>query len=196
MLREFPDASLQVLHVVGEALSLRRKGIDARAGIRLRFLHAFLNFRKRRAEMAEHSHEFFGCEMRESILGGKSVWASPREATQSICGCNFENLLFCIRGERIRVALSRAAGDSLESLPLVDRDWHDFILQAGARIQGANRAQRVEKFLNQAIQGRILDSPDRFARVGITRVDENGCCWLMLDSLFPGPKEEWLEELR
>jgi hypothetical protein len=149
----------------------------------------------RRAEKAEHLHEFFGCKMRESILGGKSVWASPREATRSICGCNFENLLFRIRGERIRVALSRAAGDSLESLPLVDRDWHGFILQAGAGIQGANRAQRVEKFLNQTIQGRILDSADRFARVGITRVDENGCCWLMLDSLFPGPRTEWLEEL-
>lgn len=149
----------------------------------------------RRAEVAGGLCEFFGCEMRESILGGKALWAAPREAKRSICGSHFDNFRFRVLGEKIRVALSRATGEALESLPLVDRDWHEFIRQAGQRMRGANPRQRVEKFLNQALHGRILDSPDHFARIGITRVDENGCCWLMLDSLFPGPRKEWLDDL-
>ena len=80
-------------------------------------------------------------------------------------------------------------------MPLVDRDWYEFILLARARISGADSRQRVEQFLNHTLHQRMLESADNFARIGIARADENGCCWLMLDSLFPGPRKEWLEEV-
>ena len=151
--------------------------------------------RLRHAEIAAGLPEFFGCELRASLYGGKAIWVHPREASRSICGCEFENYSFRIIGGRIRVALSLPQGDSLESLPLVDRDWYEFILLARARIGGADARVRVEQFLNEKLHPCILHSADSFARVGIARPDETGCCWLMLDSLFPGPRKEWLEEL-
>ena len=149
----------------------------------------------RRAEVASDPDGLFGCGMRPSAQGGNSVWAHPSEAQRSICGLSFDKLRFRLFPESIRVALSCSSGESLRSLPLVDRDWREFLRQASERLTGANRGQRMEKFLNGALLDRILVSPDHFARIGITRVDENGCCWLMLDSLFPGPTKEWLEEL-
>ena len=45
LLRQFPHARLNILHVVGKALRLRGHGVDARAGIGLHFLHGFLDER-------------------------------------------------------------------------------------------------------------------------------------------------------
>ncbi len=149
----------------------------------------------RRAEVAEDLPHLFGCGMRPSAQGGSAVWAHPSEARRSICGLSFDKLRFRLYPESVRAALSCASGESLRSLPLVDRDWREFLRQASGQLSGANRGQRMEKFLNGPLLDRLLDSPDRFARIGITRADENGCCWLMLDSLFPGPRPEWLEEV-
>jgi hypothetical protein len=150
----------------------------------------------RRAEMARGLDDLYSCSMRPSGQGGDAVWAHPFEAQRSICGLSFDKLRFRLFPQSVRVALSCSSGDSLRSLPLVDRDWREFLAQACERLTGANRGQRLEKFLNGRLLDRILDSEDHFARIGITRADENGCCWLMLDSLFPGPKKEWLEELQ
>lgn len=149
----------------------------------------------RRAEVASNLDHLFGCSMRPSAQGGDAVWAPPSEAQRSICGLSFDKLRFRLFPQSVRVALSSSSGEALRSLPLVDRDWREFLGQASQRLTGANRGQRMEKFLNGRLLDRILDSADHFARIGITRADENGCCWLMLDSLFPGPNKEWLEEL-
>src|ERR1700693_1315057 len=149
-----------------------------------------------RGEVTSDLKDLFGGTLRPNRQGGDAVWAPPHQATRSICGFSFENLGFRYRGGRIRISLASHSGAALRSLPLVDRDWGQFVRQAFSRLRGANRGQRLQSFLNGEPVQEILNCQYHFARIGIARVDERGCCWLMLDSLFPGPKKEWLEELR
>lgn len=148
-----------------------------------------------RGEVATQLKDLFGCSLSPSRQGGDAVWVAPHEATRSVCGFPFENLGFRVRGERIRLSLASSSGESLRSLPLVDRDWRQFVRRAFRLLRGANRGQRLQTFLNRKPTQEILNSQYRLARIGIARVDQRGCCWLMLDSLFPGPKKEWLEDL-
>lgn len=117
------------------------------------------------------------------------------EARRSICGGTFESIRFQVYGKNVRAELLWSSGGVLRSLPLVDRDWRLFFDQAQDLIRGANRAQRFRGFLDSRVRPTILDSPSRFARIGIIRGDEQERCWLMLDSLFPSPKQAWLEYL-
>ncbi|PYV18962.1 MAG: hypothetical protein DMG21_03335 [Acidobacteria bacterium] len=49
--------------------------------------------------------------------------------------------------------------------------------------------------LNGGIRKRVLESPNRFARIGLAGAKEGEeKCWLMLDSLFPQPEESWLAQ--
>ena len=191
---EIIEFQLQTTVVARPHIEDRKSSGDlgTRAGVSETELVSYL----RRAEVADDLQHLFGCSMRPSAQGGNAVWADPSEAHRSICGLSFDKLRFRLFPESVRAALSCASGESLRSLPLVDRDWREFLRQATGRLSGANRGQRLEKFLNGPLLDRMQESPDRFARIGITRADENGCCWLMLDSLFPGPKKEWLEELQ
>ncbi len=149
----------------------------------------------RKAEVAPQLKDFFGCELHESPAGGNAVWAQPSEASRSICGGEFDNIRFHIYWDKLQVDLSRSSGEALRGLPLVDRDWNEFVEQTVRRMWGANPGQRLQKFLNSRMQPRILKSPERFARIGLTRALE-GRCWLMLDSLFPQPRSEWFEDLK
>ena len=59
--------------------------------------------------------------------------------------------------------------------------------------RGANRLPRLERFLNSNFHYKIMSCPHHFIRLGLTR-PYNGLCWLMLDTLFPLPQKDWLEE--
>ena len=83
------------------------------------------------------------------------------------------------------------SGEVARDLPVVDRDWLDFTDAAENR--GANRAARLERFLNSQFQYKIMSCPHHFVRIGLTRPYRE-VCWLMLDTLFPIPKADWLEE--
>ena len=150
----------------------------------------------RQAELAETVKDLFGCNVHESPRGGAAVWIQPAEAIRSICGASFENVRFRIVGDRLRAALALPSGEALRSLPVVDREWNEFAEEVLRQTQGANQLQRVERFLNRTMQEKLLHSPVLFARIGLTRPDADGHCWLMLDSLFPEPQEEWLSDLQ
>src|SRR2546428_3248082 len=77
--------------------------------------------------------------------------------------------------------------ESLSSLPVVDRDWNKFLQQVAERLGKVNIGSRSQKFLNGTIRNALLDSPNRFARIGLARA-QGDQCWLMLDSLFPDRK--------
>jgi hypothetical protein len=149
----------------------------------------------RLAEVADQVEQLFGCEVRESPRGGPSVWVEPKEAKRSICGSRFDNIHFQVYPNRIRVSLSLPSGETLRGLPLVDRDWNGFAKQCVERIGGTHARDELEQFLNSEIRGLILDGSRGFARIGLPRPDDKGCCWLMLDSLFPLPQSAWLDDL-
>jgi hypothetical protein len=85
------------------------------------------------------------------------------------------------------------SGEVLRDLPAVDDDWRNFVDAALAPDRGANRLPRLERFLNSNFHYKIMSCPHHFIRLGLTR-PYNGLCWLMLDTLFPLPQKEWLEE--
>jgi hypothetical protein len=152
----------------------------------------------RNAEMAGSLKEMFGCQVRPSRASGESFYVLPGEAQRSISGCEIVSVKFSFRyyPPTVRAALALKSGETLVSLPLVDRDWHQFIgrieQQIGAQPQAAARLQEI---FDSFVLAHITPSPMRFARIGITRPDPKGSCWLMLDSLFPLPKSEWLQKL-
>jgi hypothetical protein len=148
----------------------------------------------RKADWAVRLEELFGCPLLPSPHGGPCAWVEPNTAVRSICGCDFINLAFRVFPDRLRADLAWGSGEVLRSLPVVDRDWNRFVEEALRRMQGANRIQRMEHFLNAVVGPLVLDSPNRLARIGLPRPKE-GRCWLMLDSLFPQLREEWLEGL-
>ncbi len=79
-------------------------------------------------------------------------------------------------------------------LPIVDRDWRGFIDRLIQRIEGANHLTRIKRFLNGSVKARLLDHPSRFLRLGLSRPYKERW-WLMLDSLFPQPDEEWRADI-
>lgn len=147
----------------------------------------------RLAEVAEHVRDLFGCLLQENRQG-RGFSADPGEASRSICGVELGNLRFLVAGKEIRADLLLRDGGRMK-LPLVDAIWKDFIQKAQAQISGANKEHRMHKFLHSSLPSRLLGHPALFARIGLTRSFREKC-WLMLDSLFPQPREEWLNELR
>ena len=153
----------------------------------------------RQAERADKLHELFGCDTYASDRGGRALWVKPDEAARSICGCEYENLRirlfresdgFSLRGEVVV-----RSNERINSIPIVDRDWNRFVAKLVKRIQRSDPLPLAERFLNRTLAGKMLSSPLRFARIGLPRPREDRQCWLMLDSLFPQPKEAWLELL-
>lgn len=149
-------------------------------------------FYLRKAEIADALPELFGCALHEN-KSGSGLFAYPLEAKRSICGTATRNLRFEIYANKLRATLALSSGEVLRDLPVVDRDWRDFIEAALADDRGANRLARLERFLNSQFHYKILSCPHHFIRLGLTRPFHD-VCWLMLDTLFPLPKPEWLEE--
>lgn len=150
----------------------------------------------KQAEVAVSVFDLFKCHLHPSRTGGDSVFANPCEAKRSICGSEINSVQFIFRlyPESIRASLTLASGEVLPSLPVVDRDWNNFV--ASLATQKANRKhlpRRLDVFFGTFIEQQILLSPIRFARIGLTRPMHDGHCWLMLDSLFPLPRPEWRE---
>lgn len=146
----------------------------------------------RKAECADSLRGLFGCAIRENKKGN-GAYAFPAEAQRSICGCRTQNLRLELCGNELRATLSLSSGELLRDLPVVDRDWLDFLDAAFAENRGANRAARFERFLNSQFHYKIMNCPHHFVRIGLTRPYRD-VCWLMLDTLFPLPKADWLEE--
>jgi len=145
-----------------------------------------------KAEIGDSLPDLFGCVIHENRTGS-GLYAKPLEPKRSICGTRTKNLRLELCGNEIRATLALSSGEVLRDLPLVDRDWRDFIDAALAEGRGANRVARLERFLNSQFHYKILSSPHHFIRLGLTR-PYHDLYWLMLDTLFPLPKQEWLEE--
>ena len=145
----------------------------------------------RQAEVANSIRELFGCQVHPSPRGGPAVYVNPVDARRSICGCNINSVRFRFYPEKVRVALALESGETLDSLPVVDRDWLAFAKRLDAESQ-----HWFERFFNSFIVDQIISSPIRFARIGLSRPYSDGLCWLMLDSLFPLPKDQWVEEFK
>ena len=145
----------------------------------------------RSAEVSSDLGGLFGCELNTGSFGG-NAWVDPRSATRSICGCQFENIIFDVRFKpTLRVGLALQSGERLNSLHVVDRDWCRFLECLLERPSESRITTNLGVFLNRSIRQEVMQAPHRFARIGLPRPSE-GKCWLMLDSLFPQPKAAWL----
>lgn len=147
----------------------------------------------RKAEVSDNLCGLFRCVVHEN-RHGNGVFVEPKTSERSICGCEIQNIRFQLFMDANRATILMPSGESLAGLPLVDRDWNAFIELAMREITGANRLQRVNRYLNNLLVERVLSDPRRFARIGLTRL-HNEKHWLMLDSLFPLPQAAWLESL-
>jgi hypothetical protein len=146
----------------------------------------------RRAEFSQSLQDLFGCAVHENRKGS-GLYAIPGEAQRSICGCETQNLRLELCANELRATLVLLSGEVLRDLPVVDHDWRDFIDAALSPTRGVNRLPRLERFLNSAFHYKIMSCPHHFIRLGLTRPFHD-FCWLMLDTLFPLPRPEWLEE--
>jgi len=146
----------------------------------------------RKAECSDSLSGLFRCRIYENKRGS-GTHVLPTEARRSICGCRTQNLRLELCGNELRATLVLSSGELLRDLPVVDRDWLDFMDAALAEGRGANRAARFERFLNSQFHYKIMSCPHHFVRIGLTRPYRD-VCWLMLDTLFPLPQTDWLEE--
>lgn len=143
----------------------------------------------RRAEVAGALRDLFQTRVTVQRRGA-FIW--PTRAVRSICGVNPARVRLKMEASEIRAAVALPSGESLPDLPVVDRSWHSFGEQALAEMSGANRPQRLNRFLAELF---AQLAPERlFVRIGVTRPKARRC-WLMVDSLFPIPRKSWLEAL-
>jgi hypothetical protein len=145
-----------------------------------------------KAECAGSLPDMFGCALQEN-RGGCGLFAQPNHAKRSICGTQTQNLRLELCANEVRATVALASGEVLRDLPVVDRDWRDFLDAAMHPNRGANRLARLERFLGSQFQYKVLSCPHHFIRLGLTR-PYHDVCWVMLDTLFPLPKHDWLEE--
>lgn len=146
----------------------------------------------RLAEFAGSLPDLFGCRLHAN-KSGSGLYAFPAQAKRSICGTQTRNLRLELYANELRGTLALSSGEVLRDLPVVDRDWRDFMEAALDPSRGANRLTRLERFLNSQFQYKIMTCPHHFVRVGLTR-PYHGLCWVMLDTLFPLPQQDWLQE--
>lgn len=144
----------------------------------------------RRSEFGGELDGLFGCAVRESPRGGASACVEPTEAVRSICGCAFDNIRFRVFLEQVRAELTLASGETLRSLPIVDRDWNELF----DWLRSTAGEELLKKLLNSTVRDYLLFHSNRLARIGLSRPFQ-GPCWLMLDSLFPGPGQHWEDNL-
>jgi hypothetical protein len=151
----------------------------------------------KQAEVATSVKGLFGCDVHSSPHGGEAVYVDPKDGKRSICGCEVESVSFSLRffPPRIRAALALKSGESLQSLPVVDVELLRFVTDLTSQVKDeSSRRPQLQSFFDTFVRDEIMSSPIRFARIGLARSGRDGLCWLMLDSLFPMPKKEWLQE--
>ncbi len=143
--------------------------------------------------------ELFGCEIQPPHARGNS-WIPAGQGYRSICGFIPKNIYFRVYAEPARVSLraqvASASGERLSSLPVVDREWIAFLTRLMECLAEQQSGLRAQDFLNRRVRHWVMKSPNLFARVGLARGMQDSKCWLMLDSLFPQPKQSWLEEAK
>jgi len=151
----------------------------------------------RQAEFSENLHGLFGANLQTS--GGGNAWVTPSEAMRSICACRYRQVWFQLfqnaEGLRLRARLGLFSGESLRSLPVVDREWQRFIEGAFGQRIPVDQVKQSTTNLNRALYPRLRGSMRALARIGLAR-ESAGKCWLMLDSLFPQPQEAWLKRIQ
>jgi len=154
--------------------------------------------RLQRAEVSTDLEGLFACELRADSSGG-NAWVDPGEASRSICGCLYRNVRFLVFQDPNRVTLRArlvlTSGETLNSLPVVDREWRCFMDEVMQRLAKSGGRFDLDRYLNRFIRHKLLQSLHAFARVGLTRPEQGNKCWLMLDSLFPQPDVSWLDIL-
>ncbi len=148
----------------------------------------------RRAELADRLKDFFGCEVLASHYSGR-LSVEPGKGNRSICGCEFVNLRLERLTKETRATLILPSGETLRDLPVVDHEWNNFIELAEREMGGANRLQRLNRFLRTQLPEKLLNAPSPFTRIGLSRPFKERC-WLMMDTLLPLPQREWIAELR
>ncbi len=147
----------------------------------------------RQAEYSADLNGLFSCGVQENTRGS-GIFVLPGQGQRSICGCEVNNVRFEVFPDEVRAMILLPSGVVLRDFPLVDRDWRNFIDQIFEKMVGANRLQRVQRFLNSKIAQILLSTTDLFARIGLTRI-HNDRHWLMLDTLIPLPQTTWLNDL-
>lgn len=143
-----------------------------------------------RAEVSAELEGLFGCELHVDTSGG-NAWVDPDQANRSICGCLYRNLRFLVFKDSGRVTLRArvvlVSGETLNSLPIVDREWRRFMDEVVERRAKSGGYFDLDRFLNRVIRNKLLEALHGFARIGLARPDKMHKSWLMLDSLFPQP---------
>lgn len=99
----------------------------------------------RHAEVANSVTEMFGCKVTPGGRHGAHVRA--RAASRSICGAEAQRLRLNCVGRDVRAWVGFPWGESLLDLPLVDRSWFDFLREVQKNMGGANRLQRLNRYL-------------------------------------------------
>jgi hypothetical protein len=152
----------------------------------------------KQAEVAITLEEMFGCEVQPPHSRG-NCWVSAGLGRRSICGVALKNIYFQIYEEprrvRLRAHVSSGGGQRLNGLPVVDHEWVTFLTRLIEYFGERDAVARAQKFLNGSVRRSVMNSPLSFARIGLARGIKDSRCWLMLDSLFPQPKEFWLDGL-
>ncbi len=153
----------------------------------------------RKAEVSPDLEHLFECQPQTSMRGGRALWVNPQEAKRSICGCEYDNLKFRLYPEaggfKLRSELLLSSNERLSSIPIVDREWRRFAVNLVQHIKRSDPLPLAERFLNRTVANKLCATTLRFARIGLPRPRDDQQCWLMLDSLFPQPKDAWLDEL-
>jgi hypothetical protein len=151
-----------------------------------------------RAEVSAELEGLFACELHAGTNGG-NAWVDPSQASRSICGCLYRNLRFLVFQDPSRVTLRARlvliSGETLNSLPIVDREWRRFMDEVVERLAKSQRPIDLDRYLNRVVRHKLLQALHAFARIGLARADNGRKCWLMLDSLFPQPDSSWLDFL-
>lgn len=170
---------------------------DGMRGLRERLSDTDLVQIMKKAEVSENLEGLFGCAVHSGSQGGGALWVDPSSAKRSICGCEYENFRFRIfpelEGFALRAELVLRSNERVQSIPIVDRAWRRFVELLLGQVTRSEPLPLVERFLKRAIFPKLLTSLNRFARIGLPRPREDRHCWLMLDSLFPQPRKEWLD---
>ena len=145
----------------------------------------------RKAEVARSLRDVFGHKVCSKRRG---AWVLAKLANRSICGVEAQRIRLTWEAKEIRASIILPSEETLPDLPVVDHSWHCFGEAALVRMEGANKVQRLNRFLAQRFERGILDGEKHFLRIGLTRPVPN-VCWLMVDTLFPFPRKSWLAEM-